>query len=160
MSKFALIEVAEREIGELEFFDTSEEAFDKMLDRFANVLDYDIQKIKEILRNEEAFFFEDGEAGINKETATAYINHDVCFADQDFDWKIFEIPFGRDSKFQQLKENVLLKNESALYDFLGVSCETLPCSVMHQAELSKLIDDAYMQMPEDIIQKFYAQYNL
>lgn len=91
MSKFVLVEVAEREIGAPQFFDTNEEAFEKMLERFANVLDYEIEEIKEILDNEEAFYEEGDGAGISWINGTAYVNYDVCSADKDFDWGIFEI---------------------------------------------------------------------
>lgn len=80
--KYLLVEVIERDISTPEFFDTHKEAYDRMCEYVAQVLDVSVEHLKDNL-NECGDF--NWETNVNKNYA--YTQR----YGTNFDWKIFEV---------------------------------------------------------------------
>lgn len=81
--KYILVEVIERDISEPSYFDSHEEAFNEMCDRFADCFNTDVASVKESYLNGEEY--EDNACVLENSAFCESMGHD------NVDWKIFRI---------------------------------------------------------------------
>ena len=62
-----------------------------------------------------------------------------------------------EKRFEELKRELFMRGKDCIEEFLGFSDDI---SGLSKDEVENLMDETYAQMPGDVLQEFYEQFNI